>query len=103
MNPVIKFQIIYKNSYTTWRRYSEIERLMVYLRKKYEGVVLPEMPPKQGLKSGFTYLWGIDKTFLFDRKEKLNTMLNRLMQKNEVNKDSKLIKFLTDQNYEIPV
>ena len=29
-------------------------------------------------------------------------MLNRLMNKNEINKDEKLIKFLTDENYEIP-
>ena len=101
MNPVIKFQITFRNEFTTWRRYSEIERLMGYLRTKYEGVVLPEMPPKEGIKGGFNYLWGIDGTFLFERREKLNCMLNRLMQKNEVSQDPKLLKFFMDENYEI--
>lgn len=46
MNPVIKYQIVYKDQHVTWRRYSEIEKLLAYLRVKYEGIVLPEMPPK---------------------------------------------------------
>lgn len=57
MNPVIKYQIVYKNKFYTWRRYSEIEKLLTYLRFKYEGIVLPEMPPKEGIKGNLVYFW----------------------------------------------
>ena len=49
INPVIKYQIRYNQRFITWRRYSEIERLMIYLRRKYEGIALPDMPPKEGI------------------------------------------------------
>ena len=54
-----------------WRRYSEFEKLMAFLNQKYEGVILPEMPPKEGIKGNLTYFWGIDKNFLDARKIKL--------------------------------
>ena len=51
--------------FKTWRRYSEIEKLVLYLERKYEGVPLPKMPPKEGIKGGITQLLsGVDEVFL---------------------------------------
>lgn len=35
LNPVIKYEINYNNEFVTWRRFSEIQKLMNYLHKKY--------------------------------------------------------------------
>jgi hypothetical protein len=51
------------------------------LRFKYEGIVLPEMPPKEGIKGNINYFWrsGVNEHFLEERKEKLKQVLNRVL------------------------
>lgn len=45
---------------------------MIYLRRKYEGIALPDMPPKEGIKGGISQLWsGVDDYFLLERRLKL--------------------------------
>lgn len=63
LNPIIKFTIVY-GDHTIYRRYSEFEKLMNDLGRRYEGFILPELPPKEGIKSNFSYFWGVDEAFL---------------------------------------
>lgn len=37
---------------------------MIFLNIKYEGLILPELPPKEGIKYNLSYLTGIDEAFL---------------------------------------
>ena len=62
-NPIIKYRIIYKET-SIYRRYSEFDNLMRYLNKRWEGFILPELPPKEGIKSNLSYFWGVDEGFL---------------------------------------
>lgn len=41
------------------------------LGRRFEGFILPELPPKEGLQSNFTYFRGVDEEFLNDRQHKL--------------------------------
>ncbi len=41
---------------------------MTYHNRKYEGTILPEMPPKEGIKGNLSIFWGPDKAFLTERK-----------------------------------
>ena len=54
---------------------------MRYLNKKYEGFILPELPPKEGIKSNLSYFWGVDEAFLNDRQIKLEEMMKGLKYK----------------------
>ena len=102
INPVIKYQIRYNQRFITWRRYSEIERLMIYLRRKYEGIALPDMPPKEGIKGGITQLWsGVDDYFLLERRLKLEAMFNRLLDSKFVGEDEVLGRFLEDEDFQV--
>jgi len=60
---------------------------MKYLEIQYEGFILPELPPKEGIKSNLSYFRGIDEGFLNDRQLKLETMLNMLLNLNVVSED----------------
>jgi len=44
---------------------------MRHLNKRWEGFILPELPPKEGIKSNLSYFWGVDEAFLNDRQIKL--------------------------------
>jgi len=44
---------------------------MNYLDKKYEGFILPELPPKEGFKHNLQYFLGLDEAFLNERQLKL--------------------------------
>jgi hypothetical protein len=53
---------------------------MAYLTKQYEGFILPELPPKEGVKRNFSYFWGINEAFLNERQQSLEDMLNNLLK-----------------------
>jgi hypothetical protein len=95
-NPIIKYRICYQER-SVYRRYTEFENLMKYLNSKYEGFILPELPPKEGLKANFTSFWGLDEAFLNDRQQKLEDMLNILVNSRYICEDKILIGFLSDQ------
>lgn len=56
---------------------------------------MPKLPPKEGIKGGINYFWGIDETFLEERRKKLEEMLNRLIDNKFASHDEILHKFLT--------
>ena len=58
-NPIIKYKVIFKD-HSVFRRYSEFDNLMKYLNKRYEGFILPDLPPKEGIKSNLSYFRGVD-------------------------------------------
>ncbi len=72
---------------------------MRYLNKKYEGFILPELPPKEGIKSNLSYFWGVDEAFLNDRQIKLEEMMNTLMNSDYICEDEVVLFFLTNQDY----
>ena len=74
---------------------------MGYLDRKYEGFVLPELPPKEGIKSNLSYFWGVDESFLNDRQQKLEELLNALLTSKHLRNDECLLQFLRDQNFEM--
>lgn len=41
------------------------------LASRYEGCILPELPPKEGIKSNLSYFRGVDEAFLNERQQKL--------------------------------
>lgn len=94
VNSVIKYYVEFKGN-KVLRRFSEFEKLINVLREKYEGCILPKLPPKEGIKAGMNYFWGIDEAFLEERKKKLEELLNRLLANRFVNHDKILLKFLT--------
>lgn len=100
LNPIIKYRVIYKEKSVN-RRYTEFENLMRYLNKRYEGFILPELPLKEGIKSNLSYFRGVDEAFLNDRQQKLEEMLNVLMNSKFISEDEGLLTFLTDQDFEI--
>lgn len=69
------------------------------LSRRYEGFILPELPPKEGIKSNLSYFWGVDEAFLNDRQVKLEEMLNILLSSKFVSKDDILEKFLKEQDF----
>ena len=62
---------------------------------------MPKLPPKEGIKGGINYFWGIDETFLEERRKKLEEMLNRLIDNKFASHDEILHKFLTIPEFEI--
>ena len=74
---------------------------MHHLSRKYEGHILPELPPKEGIKSNLSYFWGVDEAFLNERQLKLEDMLNVLLASKYVREDQLLLQFLKDQNFEL--
>jgi hypothetical protein len=86
LNPIIKFHITF-GEHSVYRRYSEFERLMNDLSRRYEGFILPELPPKEGIKSNLSYFWGVDEAFLNERQVKLEEMMNILLASKFVSKD----------------
>ncbi len=68
---VIKYKIVLKGKNPVWRRYSEFDKLMRYFHNKYPGILLPEIPPKEGINQGLTLLKGVDEAFLYDRQQRL--------------------------------
>lgn len=62
---------------------------------------MPELPPKEGIKSNLSYFRGIDEAFLNDRQLKLENMLNMLLNINVVSEDEVIKKFLTNQKFEV--
>jgi len=62
---------------------------------------LARLPPKEGLKAGINYFWGIDEEFLEERRRRLEVMLNKLVGNRFVGQDPTLKRFLIDPGYEI--
>lgn len=60
---------------------------------------MPELPPKEGIKSNLSYIWGIDEAFLDDRQIKLEEMLNVLMNSKFISEDEVLVRFLSEQDF----
>ena len=62
---------------------------------------MPKLPPKEGIKAGMNYFWGINEAFLEERKKKLEELLNRLLTNRFVSQDKVLGRFFTEQGFEI--
>ena len=100
LTPIIKYHVIF-GEYEVYRRYSEFDNLMGLLNRRYEGFILPQLPPKEGIKSNLSYFWGVDEAFLNHRQQKLEDLLNGLLSSKHVREDQELLRFLKEQEFEI--
>lgn len=66
-NPIIKYEIAYKRQ-SKWRKYSQVYKLINYLKFKYAGVGLPDVLDKSWTNNE---KFGINDEFLQERKLKL--------------------------------
>ena len=82
-----------KKTYKTFRRFSEFEKLLAYLRdqENLRGIVIPELPQK-------SYLNNLDKQLIEARRTQLEAFLEGLVGSPDIRKMAALRYFLLTQD-----
>jgi len=69
------------NVIQVWRRYSDFDLILTWLRKEFPALIIPSLPYK-------TYLKSYNINFVDDRKEKINLWLIEILNINEIKKSN---------------
>jgi hypothetical protein len=77
-----------KKKYTTYRRFSEFQKLLCYLRdqENLKGILIPELPPKA--------INNLDKKIIEERRIQLEAFLDFLVANPEIRRNAAVRYFL---------